>query len=261
MKRIYSLMALGLFSMTAFANSAKGGEFIRRQASDFEVTEAMLQDMAKNDSSFYSVSLMTKEKLMLPERKSFVDLDYMGLSKRPAQHYLVSKHTYMLPRSADFFSCNLLNDIKYVRALEKENVSRVGEMKYLLKGDKFGVYKYQFDLNWFADLPDCQNIKDGNAAMNEALSKSRDTDSQISLKLHGSYLKDKPNFTKFLTGGWIFAKIFRVPDAKGEKTLLVTYEISAMDSQYASMPQIVENGHIQVMQLEEKANSGFKQDN
>ena len=42
----------------------------------------------------------------------------------------------------------------------------------------------QFDLNWFADLPDCQNIKDGTAAMNDALPKARDMDSQIALKLH-----------------------------------------------------------------------------
>lgn len=257
MKLSVSLLALGLVAFNAFG-ADRAGQFIRQTESDYAVTPEMIKEMADIGTSFYSVNLMTKEELMKPERAAFVELDYMGQYKLENNHYLVSKHVYMLNRTADFFSCGLLGNIKYVRALEKESVTRTGDMTYLMKGDKFMVYKYQFDLNWFADLPDCQNIaSSGTQEMNEDLEKLKAMDPAVDLPLHGAYLKDKPNFTKFLTSGWIFAKIHRVPHVDGEKTLLITYEVTAMPSQFA-IKNIVENGHIQVMELEEKANSEFK---
>lgn len=257
MKRHLVLLTLGLLSFAALADE-RAGQFIRQTESDYEVTKEMIQEMADIGTSFYSVNLMTKEELMQPERASFVELDYMGQYKLENNHYLVSKHVYMLNRPADIFSCETLGNIKYVRALEKESVTRTGDMSYLMKGDKFMVYKYQFDLNWFADLPDCQNIvSSGTQEMNDDLAKLKAMDPAVDLPVHGAYLKDKPNFTKFLTSGWIFAKIHRVPHVDGEKTLMITYEVTAMPSQFA-IKNLVENGHIQVMELEEKANSEFK---
>lgn len=253
MNRTLALVALTLISAHAMA-----ADFIRHTQSDYAISEEMIQAMDKKGDSYYSVSLMPLADLQKVENSAFVTLDYMGLHKVEKHHYLVSKHVYMLNREPDFFSCKLLKDMKYMKALEKESVFRVGEMSYHLKGDKNVFFKYEFDLNWFADLNDCQNMqKDGTVAMNTAVQDLKSFDSNIKFDLHGTYLKDKPNFTQFLTAGWIFAKIHRVPTDSGDKTLVITYEISGMPSQYA-MKGIVEKGHIQVMELEEKANRNYQ---
>jgi len=248
-----ALLTLSLLSFSALAQAKKKG-FIRLSESNFPVTKDMVQAMLKEGKSFYSVNLMNREEFFQPSRKAFLELDYMGQSKLKNNSYLVSKHVYLLNRPADFFSCELLENIKYIRALEKESVTRVGPLNYLMKGEQFMVYKYQFDLNWFADLQDCKNlVTEGSTEMNDNIAKLKTFDKGITYPLHGTYLKDKPNFTQFLTSGWIFAKIHRIE----QKTLMITYEVSAMPSEYA-IKNIVENGHIQVMELEEKANSEFK---
>lgn len=239
-----------LSSLSAFCK--QDGEFLRLEQADFPVNSTMLEEMNLTNTSYYSVGLLSTEDLKKIELKSFVELDFLNLTELSKQSYVVSKHAYLVNRAADLWSCALLDNVKYVRSLISPDTHRTDIMKFHVKSKK------KFDVVFTGDLKDCTAGLSAEFERKFALLKSLDT--EVTLDFHGAFAKQESNFNKGATKTWSLTKIYRMPTAKKEKTLVITYEVKAIPERNM-LKNIVISEQINRMDETEAANAKFELEN